>query len=353
MHARLLILLVASDQSEWVEGLRRALSEALDAKVRLEVVAEAGPHELELRLARPAPPGTTVVAVDFPKAPLDARVRLRSKPAMVERHLTFQLHDAPLERGRALGFFVSSMVPELRADYVAQAPPPKPPRHNEPAEEPPAAPAPAPDPAPANERPAPEPAPHERAEATPAPAVPNLPPAPIPPPSVSAPAVEEHPEAWRISVGATALGAWSGSPALPEGGMRATAQLHLGRFGVRAGGLFRLGAVPQADAISVWAGPFAGGAVVLLEGHLTLTLRVDLAALWLQVSRPTESRSRWLATFQPRLEADVALTRWLWVEVAAGADLTPSPTEVYVDGALVAELPQASGALELGLKAAF
>ena len=201
----------------------------------------------------------------------------------------------------------------------------------------------APEPEPQPPEPEPAPAP-EPVVAQPPPPAPVAVAVPMPPPP--------EPGPWRFSAGATGLAAWGVGRGAPDGGARVTAQLRFGRVMARAGGVFLGGSVREASASTRWLGPFAGIAVALLQGTLTLALRVDVAALWLQVSREDERQSRWLASFQPRAELDVALTRWLWLEVAAGADLASSPTGIVVDGSRVTQLSPFGGALELGLRAA-
>src|SRR5689334_1291634 len=121
MHAKLLMILVVGDpKAEWLEGLERALAGALDPKVRVEIAPQSTPQELDASLRRlSGDPSLTVVAIDFPRSALDARVRLATRQGLTERGLRFLERDAALERGRALGFVVSAMVPELRADRVA------------------------------------------------------------------------------------------------------------------------------------------------------------------------------------------------------------------------------------------
>ncbi len=349
MHAKLLMILVAGDpHAQWLEGLDRALRGALDPMVRVEIAPQANAQELEASLRRlRGDSSLTVVAIDFPRSPLDARVRLAvERQGVTERALRFHDADAPIERGRALGFLISAMVPELRADRAAEAaPPPPPPPRPVPAPRPPPA-HPAPEPVAAAPEPAPEEQPAPRPSPEPQPEPEPIVVAPKPPPAVA-------PEPWRWSAGVTGLGSWGAGRAVPEGGARITAQVRFGRVVARAGGVFLGGAVREAAASSSWLGPFGGAAVQLLQGALTVALRLDVAAVWLEVSREAERQSRWLASFQPRAEVDVQVSRWIWLELAAGADLAHSPTGIVVDGVKVTELSPFAGALELGLRAAF
>src|SRR5581483_5333375 len=125
VQASLLMLLIVGDpRADWVEGLRRALSQALDPHVKVEVSSQSGPKELQASLDRlGADAMLTLAAVEFPHSPSHARVKLRAAHSSqwLTRELSFQPGDAETERGRALGFLLSSMVPELRA-------PPAPPR---------------------------------------------------------------------------------------------------------------------------------------------------------------------------------------------------------------------------------
>src|SRR3954452_12183679 len=132
VHAAFLIVLIIGDpRAEWVDGLRRALSGALDPHVRVEVSAQSSARELQASLERLGGDATlTLAAVEFPHSSSHARVRLRAAHSSqwVTRELSFQPADEETERGRALGFLLSSMVPELRAPAgpLPAVPPSKP-----------------------------------------------------------------------------------------------------------------------------------------------------------------------------------------------------------------------------------
>jgi len=146
--AALVIVLVGAGEagSDWAAGTLQALREALDRRVVIELREDLGSD---------VPESAYVVEVDFGKGARRARLTCTQPGGRDRKELEFKKGDRPLDRGRAIGYALGALLPELRAD----APPP-------PAVEP--APAPAPAPPPAAEAP-PPPAPVEATPPAPGP----------------------------------------------------------------------------------------------------------------------------------------------------------------------------------------
>jgi hypothetical protein len=360
-----MLLIVGDPRADWVEGLRRALSQGLDPHVKVEVSSQSGPKELQASLDRLGGDATlTLAAVEFPHSPSHARVKLRAAHSLqwLTRELSFQPGDAETERGRALGFLLSSMVPELRAP---PSPPPTAPRPRSvaaaksepraapaqvesapPPEEVPLKTAPADQPEVAPPPPAPEPAAQAAAppEPQPAPADAKLEQTVGPPPAAAS----------RWSLELAGQGLWGAGRSSPDGGATLAAQLRLGLFGLRVGGAFAVGSLAAAEATALSGGPFAGASLFAYENErLSISARLDLAAVYFSISRNDGSHGRWQFTLKPRVDAGVRIAGPFAVFLAVGADIGLSPTRVYVDGGEVADLPPVAGAAELGFRLSF
>jgi hypothetical protein len=363
--AFLIVLIIGDPRADWVDGMRRALSGALDSHVRVEISAQSNAHELQASLERLGGDATlTLAAVEFPHAPSHARVRLRPAHASqwVTRELSFQPADEETERGRALGFLLSSMVPELRAAPAALGPTPTPAPASrpkpKPAESAPVAPAPAPEPpAPVAAAEPPAPAAPEPAPAPPPQPEPPEPTAPPQPPAAEAtrtvalapePAPARH---WSLELGA--LGTWGVGRSSPDGGAVLAAQVRISRFAVRLGGTFTRGGLYEAHAAVTTAGPFVGGAFYILDDRLQLSVRVDLAATWFAVATDDALQSRWQLAVRPRLDLSVTISGPFAGFAAVGADAWVGGTKVHVDERVVADLAPVAPAAELGLRVKF
>src|SRR4051812_40081071 len=98
-----MVLIVGDPRADSVEGMRRALSGALDPHVRVEVSSQTGPRELQASFERlGGDPSLTLAAVEFPRSPSQARIRLRPAHSLqvLSRELSFSASDAQTERGR-------------------------------------------------------------------------------------------------------------------------------------------------------------------------------------------------------------------------------------------------------------
>jgi hypothetical protein len=360
-----MVLIVGDPRAEWVDGLRRALSGALDPRVRVEVSALSGPHELQSSLDRLGGDATlNLAAVEFPQSPSHARVRLRAAhaPQFVTRELSFSITDEPGERGRAIGFLISSMVPELRAGAAFPPPAPPPPRPK----------------AVATAKSAPAAAPDEHAVVTPAvpteppppavadikPAPPEEPPPPAPPPPAPAgeppptqtkiiePPPSEPERKRRVSIELAGLGTWGADRSTPDGGGTLAGQLFFGRVFIRLGVAVTGGMLSEASATTTSFGPAAGVGYLILDDRFQLGVRLDLAAVYFAVSRSGETRDRWELGLKPRLDAAFTISGPFAVFGAFGADIGMSSTKVKV-GEQVTDLPPVAAALEAGFRVSF
>jgi hypothetical protein len=361
-----MVLIVGDPRAEWVDGMRRALSGALDPHVRVEVSALSGPRELQSSLDRLGGDATlNLAAVEFPHSPSHARIRLRAAHGsqFVTRELSFAIADEPAERGRAIGFLISSMVPELRAPPSTAPPLPAPPKPKVVATAK-SAPAAAPDEH-ASEPPPPvpaEPPPPAVAEIKPAP--PDEPPPPAPP--EPAPVAEQPPTEKKIieppaaepektrrwSLELAGLGTWGAGRPTPDGGGTLAAQLFLGHVVVRVGLALTGGTLGEPSTTATTFGPAAGVGYLILDDRFQLGVRLDVAAVFFSVSREGVTRDRWQVGLKPRLDAAFTISGPFAVFGALGADIGMSTTRVHADGQ-VTDLAPVAAALELGFRLSF
>jgi hypothetical protein len=360
-----MVLIVGDPRAEWVEGMRRALAGALDPRVHVEVSAQASPHELQASLERlRGDASLNLAAVEFP-APSHVRIRLRAAHAAqpASRELSFGSSDVETERGRAIGFLISSMVPELRAPVpTATAPPPKPKPAAPAKASPPVVPeehASEPPPAPPEE---PSPPPATAELKPPPPPVEEPPPPPIaePPPAqttqttqtqILPPPVEPPPwRRWSLELGG--LGTWGAGRTSPDGGGTLAAQLFFNRLVIRLGATLTGGALPEDSASTTTFGPAAGVGYLILDDRFQLGVRLDLAAVYFAVSRESERHDRWEFIMRPRLDAAFTISGLFAVFAALGADVGFSSTKVQVREQTT-ELAPVAGALELGFRLSF
>lgn len=379
--------------------MRAALEATLEPSVQLTVAHAAG--TAEAKAAALQVPGAVAIVWPPNAATAQARISVRRDGQWIERQVDFRPTDAVVERGRAVGFVLSAMLPELRRDFSAKAtptptaappsraapPPPEhaarpSPMHREPpaaAPSPPTAPSVPPpaaktDPSPIAAAPPPAPTPPQPAS-EPEPANPPANSAPTesaaaPPPDQRVPAPATPPTATpapptqlaeqsptpsqrsglRIGVELSALGTWELGHSTPNGGGRLTVTLGSERIAARVGGWLAAGWVSGAQANLLQVAPFAGVSVCVLPTRLSVWLRADLGASSLSVTRGAQTQARWRFFAQPMAELDYHVAQGLTVMLAVGADVGPSATRLVVDGAPVAELGQVGAVADFGLK---
>lgn len=230
----------------------------------------------------------------------------------VDRKITFSADDEAAQRGRLLGFAIASMFPRL-------ASPPETP-----------------------ETPRASPPPPADAQA------------------VVAAKSRARPARVELELAATATTGVRG-PADAVGAMLGV-RLPLARaFSLHASVGARVGEIPSAQAATKSANGALGLAWLASPGDspIQLGLRADFIASWLEVTRPSasdsevESRSRWTAGAAALLEGGYRFSGRLGAYAGAGTEAVLSPTDVYTQGELEAELPTFRVVGELGLRARF
>ncbi|MBL8955734.1 MAG: hypothetical protein JNK82_33480 [Myxococcaceae bacterium] len=139
--AALVIVLVGSGEagSDWAAGTLQALREALDRRVQIELR-----EELE-----PQPADAYVVSVELSRDGRRATLRCSAPAGREPKDLEFKKSDRLLDRGRAIGYALGALLPELKADAravaaTAAAPAPPSPPATDAASSPPAGAQPAP-----------------------------------------------------------------------------------------------------------------------------------------------------------------------------------------------------------------
>ena len=233
----------------------------------------------------------------------------------VERAITFEVADAPAERGRALGLALISMIWRERSQVTTPVAPVAPVA--------PAAPAPVdahapPDPA-ATVTTAPPDAKKPRPQAIPVETNPGR-------TSVSAAL------AASVGIGGSALGTG------PSVGLRRSLSQ---RFDVGVGAVLRFGSIDEAASVSRTFVLRAGSGVSLVGAGrpFELRARADLNAINHFVSRGSESRSRWIAGCDVLAEVAWAFDPRFSAFVAAGGELGFGPTDIDVGGQHATEIP--------------
>ncbi len=249
------------------------------------------------------------------KATARLDVHVEPSPDWAHDELRFRAADAPIERGRTVGFAIASMVQRLEA---AHEPSPAPP--------PPSAP------------PGSSPPPEPQAE-------------PPPPPTRS-------PSARAFEAFAGGAAAFGGA-ATGYGGTLGGRWFPLERVGLRVVTAARFGSIDAASASDrvVLVG---GGVVVRLArwGALGVEARSDFVVIFARATRsyPTGDVSQ---SRQPVGGADAAAEASFWLSsrtaltASAGGELAFGPTYVNVGGAQRAEIPSVRALTEIGVRVGF
>jgi hypothetical protein len=229
----------------------------------------------------------------------------------VDRDIAFTASDAPVERGRTIGFTVAAMVPPQVAEpEVARPPEPSPPN-------------------------------------------PARPTAVAPPASRPAVASIDFVASGTVGIG---------GPGVGIGGDLA-ARWHVARsLWARAGGTLRVGEVRAAQASSsviriaggvTWE-PFEATAAT----RVSTALRGDLLLLRQSLSRPVDEGTsvdgaRWVPGFEVLVEGAWSFVPRISLLAAVGPEVAFGPTRVIVNGEAVATIPSVRIVGELGIRASF
>jgi hypothetical protein len=257
-----------------------------------------------------------------------SRVRLRVFLVDGERRYDYELafdpHDAPAERGRAIGL---AMTPVLTRAIAATRPADAP------------APALAPAPAPAS---------------SPGASLEGRESAPRPP--------AMHAGSWLALDVASSASVGIGGNALGIGPMVGLRASVLGPMALHAVGVTRFGAVDAASASVATLGVGGGAAWRVLrvgEGAHALDLgaRLDVLAMQHALAQDdggsTVRRARWLTAIDLVAEAAWPLARHLDLMIGAGGEIALGPTEVTVGGRPVDHIPVGRTIAELGVRVPF
>ncbi len=311
----LVIVLVGAGESgsDWAAGMQQALREALDRAVVIDV------REQDDNVA--APEDAYVVFVDFSNGKPKALLVPRQPAGRPSKEVSFKRTDRPLDRGRALGYALGALLPELRADAIG----------------------------PDVSASSPIPTLHSFL------AVADY----LPGPKVAAPPqivlVQASPTIiqvtpGRVSLEAAALGAGVGYGGLATG-VSIGAEVSVGKgLLLRADGHFLFGGSPLPGAdlrrLSAQAGfRFAA----LARGPVTLSLFGHIVALRLEMSRASETEGRWVPAAQGGLDLSFTLSR-VALFIAPAFQWSFGPTAVYVHDVAVAVIPERLYQLGVGLR---
>ena len=276
-----------------------------------------------------------------------SRVRLRvflvDGARRYDYELAFDPHDAPAERGRAIGL---AMTPVLTRAIAATRPTEAPASGAAP---PIASNAPL---VPAEAGSAASPAPNlaSSAEAS----SPGRESAPRPP--------AMHAGSWLALDVASSASVGIGGNALGIGPMVGLRAWVLGPMALHAVGVARFGAVDAASASAATLGVGGGAAWRVLrvgEGvhALELGARLDVLAMQHALAQDdggaTVRRARWLTAVDLVAEAVWPLARHLDLMIGAGGEIALGPTEVTVGGQPVDHIPVGRAIAELGVRVPF
>jgi hypothetical protein len=344
-----LVILVAAGQGSdtTTEGVVRAAREALGGDAHVEVrETRAAPTDADAVDVQSSTASDAIAEVRWTDARHDHAallVLVTHTGRRVRRAIAFHAWDAPLERGRTLGFTVASMLPEggLEAPAPAVAPAPEPssvpapaPPTAPPTTAPPAAPPPAVPPAPENPKPT-------------APSASASPDRPAPPAALSTDVAGEP----RITFDVLGLASTGlGDSAEGLGAAAAVQWFALPAVSLRLGAGALTGSIARAQATTLYFPCEAGVALHPVRARrgrpFGVAIRLDYVLMRQSISRletqpsPVSSYSRWLSGAAVTLEGD-----WLFapnVELVVGvgvADLF-APTYVNVQGVRVATIPE-------------
>jgi hypothetical protein len=371
-----LVVLVAAGQGSdtTTEGVVRATRQALGGDAHVEVrETRAAPTEADVADVQSSTASDAIAEVRWTDARHDRAsllVLVNATGRRVRRTIAFRASDAPMERGRTLGFAVVSMLPEgglvppepppATAPAPTSQPPPPSAPSSQPAPPPPpptppvaASTAAAPPPAPTSS--APQPADHPTStEPTPARERPAA------PASVAAPVAGEP----RVTLDVLGLAStWPGASAEGLGAAAAVQWFAFPAVSLRLAVGALSGSIPVAGATTLY---FPGEAGVALHPFRTrpgrplgLAFRVDYVLLRQSITRfetggSNTAYERWLSGAAATVEGD-----WLFspeVELVVGvgaADLFASPTYVNVQGVRVATIPEFRVLPEAGFRLRF
>ncbi len=353
----LLVVVAAGEASSpTTRAMARAARAALDdAPVEVLETREPPTDEDALALERGAHAGGVVELTwnDPARNRVTLRVHLARGGRWIERSFSFGPADAPLERGRTLGFALRSMLPEGAVDPSMASSPAPPEPSARPAPPPPEPPAPA---APLQSAALPGPAP---------------PPPPVDPTRAPSPVVAESPSApfeRRFSsrrptavLDLLALGA-SGSGG-GGGGGGGLEWFFAPRVALRIGGGARVGNVDAAQASSVTY--FGSAGAVFQPWYATasrpfeVSIRADYIVLHQALTHfdsddpGPRTQERWLSGVALMLDGDWLFSSDVGAVVGFGLENAFGATDVYDKGALVVTIPSLRLAGGGGLRARF
>jgi hypothetical protein len=301
-------------------GVRQALGN--DARVVVDERAEM-PSDEDAALLADREKAVAVAEVRWAtddRSRAKIHVFLSADRGFYDHEVSFGAGDEVVERERAVGLLVGSMV---RAAAEGALPP------NPPA-------------------PAPPPKP------------PPPPPPPAPPPPPPRRVVAPPPPRARVLVDAGA----SGVVGIGGAGASAGPSAHLGvelahRWVLRAGSAVRFGAIDGADATTRTVAIAAGGSFVPVtfgrREDVRLYLEVEGLLLHHAVTRdaPAEEHGRWLGGMNVFVTAGFRLTTSLEAYVAPGLEAALGSTPVVLDGRTVTTIPPLRAAAAAGLRLYF
>ncbi len=322
--AALVIVLVGSGEagSDWAAGTLQALREALDRRVVIEL-REA--PEL------PSPDDAYVVSVSFSRDGRRASLRCVAPTGRPGKELEFRRGDRPLDRGRAVGYALGALLPELRAD--APAPPPS-------AAAPPAS---------------PPPSPVAEAETTPPP---RPPPPEQQPQAAAAPVVEAAPQPQaqrpqgRLGFEVTAFVSSSFVSSNPGfGGALAVELRTLDWLGVRIGGGGAFGNSPL-PASTVREVILRGGlrAAMFQSSGVAVSAVAHALLVQLEMYLNGTEQETWRGGAELSLELAFLPASMLSVVLKPTARTTFGAIQIYVNQQRVAAITPFVFCLELGLR---
>lgn len=311
--ATLVIVLVGAGEagSDWAAGALQTLREGLDRRVMIEL--------RETLEAEPPPEGVFVVSVELSRDRRKVSLQCRVPKGRSGKELDFKKTDRELDRGRSIGYALTALLPELKAEAapppVVVAPPPP--------EPPPAAPEPAPAPAPAPE-----------------------------PPQVRTLVVEAPREPGRLGLEVTAFVSSSFVSSNPGFGGSLTAELMaLDWLGVRLGGSGAFGnsPIPLSTVREVILRAGLRAAMLRTE-HLALSAVGHALLVQLEMYRLGSEEEAWRGGAELSLELAFMPSRMLALFVKPTARTTFGAIQVYVNEQRVGAITAFVFALELGLR---
>lgn len=304
--ATLVIILVGSGEagSDWAAGTLQALREALDRRVAIELSESPDPP----------PAGAYQVSVEFSRDQKRATLRCVQPAGRQPKRLEFKRSDRPLDRGRAVGYALGALLPELRADAPAVEP--------------------APPPAPTPEPPAASPSP------------------PAPPPPAAADA-QPPPAVGRLALEATGFVSSSFVSSQPGFGGSLSLELRtLDWLGVRlgAGAAFGNSPLPSEATLRELIGRLGARARLWAGERTALSLLAHALLVQVAMHRATTDRESWRGGAELSVELALRTTAALALFLKPTARTTFGAIQIYVDGQRVAAITPFVFALELGLR---